>query len=564
MLATGALLPQDASDPVEYCQRSADLFCITGGLAPPQCSAAMWLAPSVRKRPAPSSTEAQPIWWMGGTWHTLPGPGPHPTYTPRRFEPQARGGLLRFIEAPMEAGPGEGHSKQYSSKSSGVVRLLGVLMVERDGVLWARPQLGSEWRECPFAITGLNLANAKAFELCEGEKYVVFFPTSDTCEHGLSQVLLFDARLNRWSPPVGASRGGVGAGRPPVEFRPVPGGAAKPAPLNAWLIESTPEYVLLISPVARDGAQRGQTGAHSAVHFIGLNAELVSHHLHCNPERLTIQRYADHFLFAKDANVHPAEGPDDCLDDDWQPGYPEIAGWLWAVEDIAVPPLEIMLPAERLTWGHSPTDWSLIVARGAVEELAQSHHQKFDAAPRLYLVDPQFRLWASRRVDDAYHTLYQRTAFDGPSLVRHGFSFELMEQDEVVGPEGNWDLWSLDLMWAARIDTRGASARFRFWQCPVAFDTEITDAKSLHKTAYSSMMTTVPTVSPVEAHAVPGIWVGSALPADLANPRVASGLPCYPAHHWHEGDFHNTEDVWRHPVGRDAAQLCPSSVSWKT
>jgi len=564
MFATGALLPQHAADPVEYCQRSADLFCATGGLAPPQCSAAVWLAPSVRKRPTPSSADAQPIWWMRGTWHTLPGPGPHPTYTPRRFEPQNRGGLLRFTESPMEAGPEEGHQKQYSGTSSGVVRLLGVLMCERDGALWARPQIGSEWRECPFAIAGLNLAKAKAFELCEGEKYVVLFPSSDTCEHGLSQVLLFDARLNRWSPPAGASRGGAGAGRPPVEFRPVPGGAAKPAPLHAWLIESTPQYVLLIAPVSRDGAQRGSTGAHSALHFIGLDAEVVSHHLHCNPERLTVQRYADHFLFAKDADVHPAERPDDCLDDDWQPDYPSIAGWLLAVENVAVPPLEILLPADRLTWGQSPTDWSLGMARGAVEELAQSHHQKYDAHPRLYLMDPEFRLWASRRVDDAFDTLYQRTTFDGPQLVRHGLSFELIEQDEVVGPEGNWDLWSLDLMWAARIGTRGANARLCFWQCPVAFDTDITEARSLHNVAYNSMMTTVPNVSAVEASAVPGAWVGSALPADLANPQVASGLPCYPAHHWHEGDFHHTDDVWRHPVGRDAAQLCPSSVSWQT
>eukprot|EP00811_Abedinium_folium_P021096 NODE_3014_length_2106_cov_9.532087.p1 GENE.NODE_3014_length_2106_cov_9.532087~~NODE_3014_length_2106_cov_9.532087.p1 ORF type:complete len:383 (-),score=112.79 NODE_3014_length_2106_cov_9.532087:754-1902(-) len=380
----------------------------------------------------------------------------------------------------------------------------------------------------------------------------------------MSIVLLYIVELNEWRSPVGPARPWVGGhlGEPPILWRPVDYmGQAPLAPLLAWVVESTPSYLLLLAPVSRDGVQRGPGDAHTALHFIGHDGEVVSHHLACKADRLTVQRYQRHLLVVKDHNMHPEGVADACLDDDHHPSYPSVAGWLLAAEDVAVPPLPVILPTEGCNLSGG---WSLAITRGSIEELVSSGHLRFDTAWRLYLFEAgtQLRLWASRRIDEAFDTVYRYPTLDGEQLLRHALGFTMLPQTEVEAPgsgavPGAWALWSPDLLHAARVDADG---RLSFWRCAIAYEGEEAPFQALHHVAYGITGHAQPTISSVGVIPTKTSWMGTGLPPAEAGGGVVTGLPCFPALRWTEGTLNRPEDTWTHPIGRDAAQHVPSYI----
>jgi hypothetical protein len=267
--------------------------------------------------------------------------------------------------------------------------------------------------------------------------------------------------------------------------------------------------------------------------------------------------------FVKDFDEHPSDRPDSCLDDNWNPSYPGVAGWLLNFADVAVPPLEVHLPGAGDGWGGATSSWSLVIARGNVESLAPSRGLQFDAAPRLFLLEsgPILRLWASRRIDDSYDTIFQRFTFDGRELVRHSLSFQEVSQSclELGGSSafGIWMMWSPDLLHAARVSSK--SRRLSFWRCAITFGEEQHGMKSSMPHAYRMAVESKPVHSSVEEMPLHlGCLPYGITPEHRTHSCMVSGLPNFPTLRWTEGGFN--EDHWVHPVSRDAAQHVPSMI----
>jgi len=335
--------------------------------------------------------------------------------------------------------------------------------------------------------------------------------------------------------------------------------------MNAWLLESTPDHVVMLAPVSRDGVQRGDSyDVHSALHFIGKEGEIVSHHMACHPLHLTIHRYASHMLFIKDFDEHPHHQEDACLDDNWNPLYPSVAAWLLSAEDVAVPLLPVHLPSAAAGWSVG-CSWCLVIARGSIEDLAPSRALQHDTAPRLYLLEvgATLRLWASRRVDASYADVWQRATFDGLDLVRHSLSFQEVPQSSLdVGspePSWTWALWSPELQHAARVGLH--SRKLCFWRCAVTFTGEQQRLKTSAAQAYSMATESSPWHSLVEEMPLHLGWhhFGPSGDYDVGK-TVVTGLPNFPTLRWQEADFYRPEDHWMHPIGGEAAQHVPSRV----
>eukprot|EP00747_Dinoflagellata_sp_TGD_P222823 gnl/TRDRNA2_/TRDRNA2_94501_c0_seq1.p1 gnl/TRDRNA2_/TRDRNA2_94501_c0~~gnl/TRDRNA2_/TRDRNA2_94501_c0_seq1.p1 ORF type:complete len:620 (+),score=81.02 gnl/TRDRNA2_/TRDRNA2_94501_c0_seq1:96-1862(+) len=574
-----APMPQDARDPAQYCTWLAGIQqAVGGGDIPVPGPPVLWLVPPTHLRrgkgplPAPVYT---PLWWVAGEWREFPDCShaphaqAHAAYTPRRFEPMNKAGLLRVVSEPAEAGPEDGHQRPYGSRPVGVVSVLRMLLCERDGMLWGRPRMGAEWRRCPYRFE-FQLALTEAFEVSGGDKYIFLFRSRASGVRCLDSVVLFDLRRNEWRLPVGPTRAAPGGhiGEPLVPWQRVEQAQPAAQPMRAWLLESSADYLVLLAPVSRDGVQRGVDDVHSAVHFFGFDGEVVSHHMACRAMRLSAQRYDKHILFAKDFDEHNENWNPDLQEDqlgtylnnDWHHSYRQVAGWLLSAENVSVPPMPVHLPSPEEGW-NSDASWSMVLARGNLEELAPSYALRLDTAPRIYLLEAgsHLRIWASRRVDDATDVLYQRHLLDGPDLVRHALSFSLMQQ-EVLEIDSNddfgpWNLWSPDLRHLGHV---GPDNIFGYYRCGIAFTGDPTDLRALHTRAYHAAAEAVSKVSAVDALCIGARWEGHELPAeDARNGAIALGLPCYPALRINEGTFHRTEDHWVHPIGRDPAQHVP-------
>lgn len=578
------LLP--AEEPATFCTNYAKLQNAVGDdvLVPGQ--PVLWLAPLAHLRqekgPLPALPH-DPLWWAGTEWREFsevlgaPHAQAHSAYEPRRFQPPLHsGGLFRPLELPGEMGPVPEAATQGLQRSS-VMRAMRATLCQRtvegnlDGdELWACPtSVGGEWSRCPHQFP-FQLARTEAFEVCDGDSYVFLFRDRAAGAGGLDTVMLYSVRRNEWLPLSGATRAVPGghAGDPPVRWRPVEDRTSqqpcKWAPLKAWLLESTPDNLVLLAPVSRDGVQRGtDSDVHTALHFVGSKGEVVSHHLACHPLQLTMQRYMDHILFVKDFEEHRQDQADACLDDNWHPSNMGIAGWLLSAEDVAVPPLIVHLPSAAEGWSDTACSWSLVLARGNVEELAPSRSLRLDTAPRLYLLEAgaSLRLWASRRVDDGYDTVLQRVTLDGMELVRHSLGFQELPDSCLELYEANafgaWALWSPDLQHAARIGLK--TRKLLFWRCAVTYAGKNQGLKASVPCAYRMATESRPYHSSVEVSPLHLGWRRCGLSSEVAQGGSAvTGLPNFPTLRWQEGDFRRPEDQWMHAVAKDACQHAPS------
>eukprot|EP00927_Polykrikos_kofoidii_P019268 TRINITY_DN18986_c0_g1_i1.p1 TRINITY_DN18986_c0_g1~~TRINITY_DN18986_c0_g1_i1.p1 ORF type:complete len:721 (-),score=53.43 TRINITY_DN18986_c0_g1_i1:104-2266(-) len=449
-------LPTDlATDPASFCFRWSRLHSSVRQDVHVAVPPVVWLAPPLLQLVRGAVTcgvSFRPLWWAGGVWRELPElpkmarhTQTHSSYVPRRFDPSwhTGQGLLRPVEEPLAAGPEQGHNPVYGS-TDGVVRFLSMLLCERDGVLWARPHVAYHWLACPQTVD-FRLGRTEAFEVCGGDRYILLLRGRRS---GPDAVVAFDVRKNRWVSPVGLARtsaGGHGShpGEAPVRWRPVDGVFGQTprrpplAPLRAWMIESTANHLTMLAQVSRDGRQRGGSeDVHTAVHFFGRDGEVVTHHLPCTLFRLTVQRYDDYVIFVKDFGDHPF-GENACMDDNWHPTDARVAAWVWAVDDVATPPLPVHLPRPQdgFVCG-ADAGWSVVLARGCLEEAALGpHHTHLDTAPRLYLLQVTstvLRLWVSRRVDDKHGMIFERRTLDGTQHLRHSLTFTALGQNGEV------------------------------------------------------------------------------------------------------------------------------------
>eukprot|EP00445_Apocalathium_hangoei_P014318 CAMPEP_0203869430 /NCGR_PEP_ID=MMETSP0359-20131031/17703_1 /ASSEMBLY_ACC=CAM_ASM_000338 /TAXON_ID=268821 /ORGANISM="Scrippsiella Hangoei, Strain SHTV-5" /LENGTH=610 /DNA_ID=CAMNT_0050788041 /DNA_START=88 /DNA_END=1918 /DNA_ORIENTATION=- len=587
-------LPSHAADPATYCVRAAGLARAAGGDIALAGSPVLWLAPRSPQLSWGRDGHTQelphaPLWWIGGGWREFPlaqetsRACAHAAYAPRSFEPPWRcgGALLRPMAAPLEPGPGTDTS---AAGGPGVVRVLRSLLCQSRSSLWARPDVGGQWRLFPQALE-FQLSRTEAFEVLSGDRYVLLLRGSGG-SGSLDTVLLFDVMQNAFLPPVSPTRPNCGGhvGEAPVRWRPVDGTWGSSAPglsLRAWVLESSPEFLLLLAPVCRDGVQRTAEDPHSALHLVGYGGEVVSHHLPCKATRLILQRYDKYFLLVKDPQEHPTGKGGACMDDDWHPSHDRVAAWLLSADDFAVPPLPVMLPGARSAFCMgADSSWSLAIARGSLEELAANYHLRQDTSQRLYLLEdgPTLRLWASRRLDDAFDALYEQHTFDGARLLRHAMDFEPLPQSSVeVGKSagGSWLLCSPDLRHLARLSCAGTGAgRLAFWRCALNFDGEALSAKASRRRALAAAAVPAETSSFSPGQLLPkasyrdrggSAWDSCALPSRDARSTLVTGLPCFPTVRREDGTFAKTEAWWIHPISRDAAQLPPlirSTDAW--
>lgn len=319
-------------------------------------------------------------------------------------------------------------------------------------------------------------------------------------------------------------------------------------------------------------------------------------------------------LFIKDHDAHP-EDEDRHLDDDWHPSYPRLAAWLLNADDAAVPPLQVHLPASSDGWKgvRGGCSWSLVLCRGNLEELAPSVHMRWDSAPRLYLLEAgaeQFQLWASRRVDESFDTIYQRDTLDGREILRHSLSFSPVPHSQLYGltdvaaggSAASWQLWSPELRHAARVASALAptpsvpsspagagtstvsrvddatrmfggsgsgTVKMTFWRCRMCFAGESEDIRAQHPCAYTSVAEATPKISPVEVLSYgrrgweghPRSWEAHGLPqADTSATTLVTGLPCFPTHRRGESTVARPEDRWLQTLGQDATLHIPQAL----
>ncbi|CAE8593055.1 unnamed protein product [Polarella glacialis] len=563
-------LPRDAQDPAGFCARVGLLQRAAGEGVPVPGPPVLWLAPravQLRRPLGPPLSQGlphAPLWWAGEQWREF-GAAPvaaahaqaHAAYVPRRFEPPWRCGsvLLRPSEAPLEAGPQEVGAQE---GGSGVLRLLKVLLCERQGRLWTKPATGGEWSECPYEIE-FHLARTEALELRGGDRYVFLFRGRGGGGGGIDSVLFYGPARNQWGPLPTArptATGNLGE----VRWQGLRGPKPAPGPLKAWVLDATADYLVLLAPVSRDGLQRGNAAqdVHSALHFLGIDGKEVVHHLPCHSAHLMVQRYDQYLLFVKDFDEDAGDEASHMRDDNL-PEFANTAAWLLAVEDVAVPPMPVFLPFEHAEWTGQP--WSLVLARGSVEVSPQE--LRLDTAPRIYLLEegPVMRLWCTRRVDDLMDSVHHRHTLDGFEVFRHVLSFSplLWTEIEVGGEEdlpGSWLLWSPDLRHALRIAAAGAgNGKMGVWRCGVAFAGEPERLKASQWQALKLAPASFTHSCPVES--IPlgrgAGWLGPSLPAEDARRSRVTGLPCFPA-------LVQSDSYELHPCGRDAAHLPPLMV----
>eukprot|EP00929_Paragymnodinium_shiwhaense_P086693 TRINITY_DN47158_c0_g1_i4.p1 TRINITY_DN47158_c0_g1~~TRINITY_DN47158_c0_g1_i4.p1 ORF type:complete len:636 (+),score=79.35 TRINITY_DN47158_c0_g1_i4:90-1997(+) len=621
------LHPGRAPDPATFCRRFCDFRQAVCADVPPAPSPVLWLAtPPSQLVPGDSGCttlgapgQFQPFWWADGSWREFPATGKphaltHSAYTPRRFEPAWRtgGGLLRPVAAPLEAGPEEGDAPLYSStvaaggSYAGVMRIMNLLLCEREGGLWARRHDGGRWVRCTQDVE-FTLNRTEGFEVCGGERYVLVLRSGRA---GPDAIVTFDAVRHRWISPVSAARAKPGGhcGDAPVLWRPVEGNFGVPTPrkptelpFRGWLVEATSAWMVVLAPSARDGQQRGTTkDVHSAVHIFGQHGEVIVHQLECCLSRLTVQRYQGYLLFVKDSDARQFSG-DDIMNDDWNPSQPRTAAWLLSAEDVAVPPLPVHLPQLNEGWSANAIGWSLVLSRGCLEAPDDRTRRLgvegtcTDSAPRLYLLEvgiSSMRLWVSRRVDDAHSTRFESRTLDGQRHLRRAFAFapllrgdldaeggqeeaaahaafgsagdgnrnlgcvESLMEDLGAGTEERSAtpivpaLWSPDLIHAARIENCGGARRALFWRCAVVYAGEPVVFKAGALQAHAAVGEAETIISSAEVYPLKPRWGSVGAPSAICNGgTIVHDLPCFPTMRWGEADVHRPENShWKRRI----------------
>lgn len=541
-----------------------ELRDLPGPRAPP-----LWLAPWRARPQGPTLA-----WSACAGWQELPAPADQAgapcsaALAARRFEPPwRRSGLLRPTDAPDERMPG--------AEGRRVVRLLGVLLCQTGSGLWARPVVGGQWRPCPWGgSAAVDPALAEGFEVeprrLGGGRLLLFLRAAAGGSGALASVLCYDAERGEWlamKPPTRPRLGGH-VGEAPVRWRPDNGGgrAADDEPLRAWMLECTPEHIVLLAPVSRGGTQRGTGDCHSALHFLMHSGEVVSHHLPCHYWQLTSQRYDGYFLFVRDPVEGLAASPDaSIMDDNRLPFDGKVVAWLVFAAEAAVPPMPVHLPWDEAESGGT-TRWSMALSRGIGP----------GRLPRLVLLEQEqgvVQLWASRSLDRVGDTLYERHSLDGRQLLRHALVLEALSGSELdieglglaaVGAAAQRLLWSPELRCVARVD--GAAGRFAgrmaFWCCGGTPSAPPPAVQTTFAQAFAAAAELVPEgfaadYAPLGFQA----WVGGRLPSESAKGRaVVTGLPCFGTMRLGEGSFRRPEDAWIHPVGHGLAVHTPLAV----
>jgi len=454
------MLLAHGQDPAGFCTRADFLNQLAGpalgGVASPPV---LWVAASGIKGPIqdPSlSGPDLPLWWAGGAWHQFSESKAAAAYVPRKFEPPWRCASVLSHPAPtaIEAGPGD-----VAPGSTDVMQLLRVLLCQRGETLWSKPVTGGEWRECPYRVH-LDARRVKALELLGGRRYLFLFQDTQGIPSGLDTVLLYDLPRNEWRPPTSARA--IAPGHQEEVHWQTMNGPRSLAPLKAWVLEATMDYVVLMAPVCRDGFQRvPEKDNYTALYFIGCRGEEVIHHLPCMAQKLTMQRYNSHMIFMKDSG-------DELLDFPEYPAeYVDTCAWLLEASNWAEAPMPVILPSDNAAWGCGT--WSMVISRGALEERPDL---RLDMAPRIYLLedDADLRLWTTRRIDELGAGL-QPPTFESRSHFHHLIHFP-MEPDE-VGPRclgGNWSLWTPELQFAARV----TGGKMWYWRCDVVYADSLT------------------------------------------------------------------------------------------
>lgn len=332
--------------------------------------------------------------------------------------------------------------------------------------MWTRPTTGGQWRRHAggtLDVPPTGVRDVKGFEMLDGEEYILVFDNT---------ILMRYVRRNMMMAPV--------------DERLLQGQS-----LRGVIVESAPEYLMVLTRTNRQGVQTPD-GRFTALHFLGHRGQSITHALECDMNRLCVHRYAEHVMFVKDPDVHP-RSVDLWLDDDWHPDYAHHAGWLWSLENVSLPPLEVHLPPDV------SDDWSICLARGGLgEDNAPNPSAESDRYFRLYLLDGvKGSLWmTTRRVDDGYDTVFERpmynvydeTKCDGRQLARHALAFAEVPTDPVGGVMNSL-LWSFDLSYVCRPNRTcdGCS----YWQCSVGFDSVPARPHASHPVALSCPCATV-------------------------------------------------------------------------
>lgn len=447
------LLALSGQDPAGFCTR-ADLLQRLGGCdfkvsSPP----VLWVTPSgIKGQQCRTVPDLElPLWWAGGCWHPFSQDKAPTAYTPRKFEPLWRCGSVLSHPAPssIEAGPGEVAAHPQGCK---VMQVLRVLLCESQGRLWSRPVTGGEWRQCPYDLH-LDAIQIKVLELSGGRRYLFLFQDLSGVPAGLETVLIFDVARNEWRPPTPARATAPGH-QEEVNWQRL-SGPRSAAPLKAWLLEASMDYVILMAPVSRDGFQREpDKDTHTALYFLGCNGEEVIHHLPCVTAKLTVQRYDRYILLVKDFGDELLDYPEYPAD------YADTGAWLLRVEDWAAPPMAVLLPSDHLAWGCGV--WSMVIARGALEDRPDL---RLDMAPRIYLLedDADLRLWTTSRIDglDSLGPSESRSQFH--NLINFPVGADEACPSQCLGT--SWSLWAPDLQFVARV----SNGKLWYWRCDVAY-----------------------------------------------------------------------------------------------
>mmetsp|Transcript_5419 Transcript_5419/g.13139 ORF Transcript_5419/g.13139 Transcript_5419/m.13139 type:complete len:549 (-) Transcript_5419:117-1763(-) len=536
----------------------------------------LWLAPSVHLGiQEDEDIQQKALWWDLQGWQEVSEEDAEDGIPRPARELEMNMGLLNLVEDPTEPLPEHGETRPYSSKSSGVYSVLQVLACQHNDGLWGRRRYGpaSQWTRCPYDISGI-LEGSQAFEMAAGERYVFVFNTGQ-----VSEVVMFDASRNVWQWPVGPTRPNLQghAGVAPQPWRPV----TKPPPadnkpLKGWLLEATGDSLMLMAPVSRDGRQRGLQDPHVAVHFLGSEGQVVSHQIACSAYQLTVQRYGCYILFVKDAN-HQSHAiyRDGALNDDFDEEAAHVVAWLLSALDVSLPPLPVLLPAVGTGFDRESSVWSLVMYKNRFLEDLSASGSESDGL-RLHLAELQkvrtegegeegaeevfdslvVRLWVSRQIDIGVNDVHFEHSFDGNRFVRHALSFTAVCQQDIQTSQAlPMSLWSTDLCHIMRVTPEH---KLSVWQCPAWDSSRLIPASTTQMTEQTHAVQTVSSMSGVNSHALPNGWGRCTAPAQATS--LVTGIPCYPAARWGESSFERPEDLWLHPIGRDAGQHAPLSV----
>lgn len=563
-------LPYDAEDPASFSSRLSLLqraFANDVFLPGPPV---VWLvdryalADVEQQEGLSDAKSGNALWWAGGAWRHVPLPEDDlkvSAFASVVYNPDWRhSSLLHPLPCPGEALP---DGTRAPADGSGVAQFLKVLVCNHQDGLWAKQDVGGAWSCCPFLLPE-EYETVEAFEIENGDRYyLVLVP-----EGGLGQevtLLHYDVRRGQWLPAVGPARvlpyGHEGAPAEPWRATATSlNGIGPSLPTKGWILECSATGMVLLTAVGVDGVQYGtEEDVHAAIHFIGDGGQVISHHLPCSAYQLTIHRYDSYVLFVKES----PDGEEGLAEEG---DVAEVAAWLLSVDDVAVPPMPVVLPSpEEGWWGGA---WSIVLVRGSLQDSDLMSQLGLDMAPRLYLLEdgPFLRLWASRRVDEGLQELVEIQDFDGRHIIRHALSFQPLEHTVVeVGEEESscgWLLWSGDLRHAARIQGPGASLQFS--RCGMSYEGKLKPFASVSKVAYAAPAEAQLDYSNIQAMGLEkGLWSPKSnwLPAEDARSNLLiTGLPAFPVMRRAEGNFERPEDEWLHPIGATPEQIPPISL----